>query len=128
RVARLIGVPLLTLAVWAPTSASAAPRPGAAVPRVPTTSVPFNRAQASMAFDEGRHVTLMFGGEYFGAFMNDTWAWNGTKWSLQFPKKSPSPRGGQGMVYDPIRRQIVMFGGYDGNAYLNDTWAWNGRA
>jgi plastocyanin len=96
-------------------------------PTQPQTDVPFPRAQAGLAFVPSKAATLLFGGENLGAYMNDTWAWNGTKWNLQFPSKSPGPRAAEAMVYDAARKQVVMFGGYNGYQYLRDTWVWDGR-
>ncbi len=126
----LVAVPLLTVVATGAAGVAQA-RTGGAIatlrPEQPQTDVPFPRGQAGLAYDEVRQVTLMFGGEFHGAIMNDTWGWDGTKWRLQFPTRSPTPRSGEGMAYDAARRRIVIFGGFGGGRYLSDTWTWNGR-
>ena len=59
---------------------------------------------------------------YFG----DTWVWNGTNWTQEFPANSPSARGAFGMAYDAAQNQVVLFGGFGGISDLNDTWVWDG--
>ena len=115
----LLAVPLLTVAATG-TAGVAQAQTGRATsplrPEQPQTDVPFPRGQSGLAYDTVNHVTLMFGGEYHGAIMNDTWAWNGTKWKLKFPMRSPSPRSGEGMAYDAARHRVVVFGGFGGGA------------
>lgn len=92
-------------------------------------SVPTPRYSFAVAYDEARGKVVMFGGSNRGAFMNDTWEWDGIKWELK-AQKGPSQRNSPAMVYDSKRKTIVLFGGdfggwNDKKAY-NDTWEWNG--
>jgi hypothetical protein len=82
-----------------------------------------------MVYDEVRGVVLMFGGgcSDSGAIFGDTWAWDGTTWTVQ-ASIGPSPRIGHGMVFDSGRSRVVLFGGYDGTQFYNDTWEWDGQA
>jgi len=59
----------------------------------------------------------------------DTWAWNGTKWT-EVAAGGPPARNGHGMAYDGVRKKIVLFGGGVTfiRPFLNDTWEWDGTA
>jgi hypothetical protein len=58
---------------------------------------------------------------------NDTWTWNGTAWTQQFPASIPSPREQAVGAYDALLGSVVLFGGVDGpGGELNDTWIWTG--
>ena len=75
-----------------------------------------------MAYDANGTVVL-FGGYGLG----DTWTWDGSDWSEQFPPVSPSPRHDAAMTYDASTGDVVLFGGQsDNGTLLNDTWTWNG--
>jgi hypothetical protein len=90
------------------------------------------RTNASMAYDVATHQVILFGGYDFSAgypgAMNDTWAWNGTTWTLLRPLTSPPARVGASLAYDEARGQLVLFGGSPSPAnFLGDTWTWDGR-
>jgi len=59
--------------------------------------------------------------------INDTWTWDGSNWTEQFPMNSPPLRYAHAMVYESAQSQSVMFRGFDNelNTY-DDTWAWDG--
>ncbi|MBI2837798.1 MAG: IPT/TIG domain-containing protein [Acidobacteria bacterium] len=92
--------------------------------RLWTSPGPSPRYGYAMAYDRARQVTVMFGGNGAGR-QNDTWVWNGMRWTEVFPATRPSPRDGAMMTYDELRGVVVLFGGYDG-WHLNDTWTWDG--
>jgi hypothetical protein len=60
-------------------------------------------------------------------FLNDTWTWDGTTWTQQFPPVSPSPRV-TSMAYDGATKTSVLFGGTGSAGSVADTWAWDGVA
>lgn len=101
----------------------------------PTTS-PQARRFASLAFDQAAGTAVLFGGvrEIVSAtgipsfrISNDTWTWNGSAWTQQFPASSPSARQGASIAYDAAHKQVVLFGGGPGIlGTYNDTWTWNG--
>ncbi len=68
---------------------------------------------------------LLFGGEA-GAYLNDTWLWNGSQWKQLTPTAKPSVRTGHAMAWDPLRRRVVLFSGWNNSIYLPDTWEWDG--
>jgi hypothetical protein len=86
-----------------------------------------------MAYDAASGNVVLFGGANDSGvnssfnILNDTWVWNGTTWTEQFPVTSPSARSGATMSYDAATGNMVLFGG--ANYYsvaFNDTWVWNG--
>jgi hypothetical protein len=102
----------------------------------PATS-PSARGSAGMAYDASTGTVVLFGGEDSatnGSVFGDTWTWDGTTWTQQFPPFSPAARMSRGtMAYDPVTETVLLFGGtgadngdYGGVTY-NDTWEWNGR-
>ena len=54
---------------------------------------------------------------------SDTWTWDGSYWTKQFPTNIPPLRYAHAMVYDSAESRSVMFGGFDEqlNSY-DDTW------
>jgi hypothetical protein len=89
------------------------------------------RDYAALAYDAAQVQVVLFGGagEPGGVccgYFNDTWVWDGTNWTQEFPADSPSARAAFGMAYDAAQGQVVLFGGSDGINQFNDTWVWNG--
>ncbi|MEZ5427405.1 MAG: kelch repeat-containing protein [Pyrinomonadaceae bacterium] len=97
------------------------------------------RTFPAMAFDSDRKKIVLFGGNrvLFGkadddeAFLDDTWEWDGKRWS-KLEIKGPPARAEAVMVYDQKRKRAVLFGGYvskDGQtARFGDTWEFDGRS
>jgi len=56
--------------------------------------VPPARENARIAYDPTRDNFVMFGG-YAGAFLSDTWTWDGSKWDI--------------VIFDPLggRRRVT---------------------
>jgi hypothetical protein len=80
-----------------------------------------------MVYEAARNRTVLFGGsDAGGAYLDDTWTWDGTQWH-QIDISGPAPRDHHGMAYDGQHSTVVLFGGWDGT-YLGDTWAWDGAA
>ncbi|MBI1827640.1 MAG: immunoglobulin domain-containing protein [Planctomycetes bacterium] len=99
-------------------------------------SGPGSRAGANMAYDIDRGVCVLFGGSsapdgYPGAFLNDTWEWDGNLWTQRTTVGAPPVRSAYGMAYDSVAKRIVMYGGWVGfplYQYLHDTWEYDGVA
>jgi len=93
-------------------------------------SSPSARWSPGMAYDEATGEIVLLGGQNSsGVVLNDTWTWNGTTWTQQFPAVSPPARrfDQPGMAYDAATETIVLFGGVDSdNNVFGDTWTWNG--
>jgi hypothetical protein len=73
-----------------------------------------------MAYDSSLNRTVLFGGRNLGVLYGDTWAWNGSTWTM-IASSGPSPRQDLAMAYDRARNRLVLFGGYDGTNRA-DTW------
>ncbi len=101
------------------------------IQKSPTTS-PSARSGHAMGFDSGHGQVILFGGYDVdpsgnNIALNDTWLWDGSKWSQASPQTSPPARSGVAMAYDSIHGQVVLFGGFDSKGHgLNDTWVWDG--
>ncbi len=99
-------------------------------------SSPTPRYGHSMVYDSERKQIVLFGGDAGTStddntnFLDDTWVWQGSNWTLQSPTSRPPHRKFASMAYDPVRRKIVLFGGVGKGStpssykYLNDTWLW----
>ena len=60
------------------------------------------RVKFGMAYDENRQVTVVFGGEITGGVLvNDTWEYDGTKWT----KKTPARRRPQARLSSDVLRR-----------------------
>jgi len=100
----------------------------------PAASPPV-RDSAAMAYDAATGNLVLFGGESASAStenaLGDTWAWNGSTWTEEFPAASPPARYDALMAYDAATEQVVLFGGASSSGVfcstcLDDTWVWNG--
>ncbi len=91
----------------------------------PATSPPA-RWVTAMAFDSVRRRVVLFGGDGGAGTLNDTWEWDGSTWTQQFPGKSPGPRSGHVMAFDAARGRVVLYGGNNGSP-LSDTWTYDGK-
>ncbi len=97
----------------------------------PGGPAPSSRVAARMAFDERSGKAVLFGG-LTPAYtdLDDTWTWDGTRWTLvDFPGPKPPARSHHAMAYDKQRGRIVLFGGVTGEMQaiqLQDTWEWDG--
>ena len=65
------------------------------------------RTGGTLAYDEHRHVNVLFGGYE----TNDTWEWDGATWTERLPATSPSARGHAATAYFGGAHAVVLFGG-----------------
>jgi len=103
---------------------------------VPGVTAPKVRAFPSMVYDAARSQVVLFGGldQSNNVALNETWTWDGVKWTKQNPPTSPPGRFLGNMAYDAARGQVVLFSGFTrpridpaGSAYVGaDTWTWDG--
>lgn len=103
---------------------------------------PPGRSWASMVYDPGREVMVLFGGLGERGVLNDTWVYDpkSDTWTEQRPFGAwPAARMGAAMAYDPELRKVVLSGGVNGaslppargGAYegvLGDTWVYEPEA
>lgn len=101
--------------------------------RVNTPNLPEHLIGQAAAYDSGRGVTVLFGGNnpFTGAgFSPDTWELTGAIWSKPDPSLRPHRRRGSAMAYDSHRGVCVLFGGgtniFESDIPFNDTWEWDG--
>jgi hypothetical protein len=91
---------------------------------------PPGRELASMAYDSATQQVVLFGGNQGGPSYSssDTWTWDGTNWTQQFPSTSPPERLGAAAIYDSAAGGVLLFGGYDevSSSWDADTWVWTG--
>ncbi len=94
------------------------------------SSVPPGRTSASMAYDPATGDMVLFGGDELsggsGTPLADTWTWDGTTWTEQFPSASPPALYGASLAYDQATGDLVLFGGISSNGDMAETWTWNG--
>lgn len=87
------------------------------------SGMPSARKAACMAYDSARNLALFFG----GGGLDDTWIWNGARWTEIRAARTPPARSSACMAYDSTHAQIILFGGVAPDGHLlADTWAWNG--
>ncbi|MHB8263095.1 MAG: hypothetical protein ACYDGY_05020, partial [Acidimicrobiales bacterium] len=124
------------------------------IDRSARTAIPPARLNASMAYDSATRQVVLFGGAVSNSssssdtgLLNDTWTWNGSGWTEQYPGTGtsanrstsaptllpptssqpvayPSVRDSAPMAYDSATRQVVLFGGYDYVSYISSTWGY----
>jgi Galactose oxidase, central domain len=105
------------------------------------SSAPSCRNEPGSSYDAVRGTVVIFGG--LGSsnctntvaltVFNDTWTWNGTKWTLQHPATSPAWRYAPAMAYDAFTSTSILFSGvvtdstfHAINPFPPDTWSWDG--
>jgi hypothetical protein len=94
----------------------------------PATS-PLGRSGANMVYDATNGDIVLFGGRNNArrADFNDTWTFDGTNWTRQFPANSPPPRSldQPAMTFDAAHGNVIFFGGSSlAGGYFGDTWTW----
>jgi len=96
--------------------------------QVPVAVNPPARSGHTLLYHDRYDVVLLFGGQNDTGYLNDLWAWNGTKWrELFIDTPVPAPRSHHSIAYDAKRHEVVLFGGIhhgeDGpETTLQDTW------
>jgi len=83
----------------------------------------------SLVYDAARQVSVLFGGEFidweewwFGS-SDETWEWDGERWTERNLPRSPSARAAASGAYDPLREVVVLHGGEtEDMQVLGDTW------
>lgn len=98
-----------------------------------TAPIPSPRSRASLAYDSLHDKVVMFGGFVASDYVDyqQTWLWNGARWSIAASDHSPPPRTEASMAFDSARGVTVLFGGVDYTAGYygsDDTWEWDGAA
>ncbi len=93
---------------------------------VPATGdVPPQRAYFGTAYDAGRRVVVLYGGDVEPQQSAIVWEWDGETWSSH-DVAGPGPRLSSALTYDDAG-QVVLYGGDDQGEIHNDTWGWDGQ-
>jgi hypothetical protein len=91
---------------------------------------PAPRFGHSMAYDENRGVTVLYGGTLANnGWATDTWEWDGQSWEQKEIISGILGRTHASMAYDRSRGRAVLFGGgvlIDPPTCYRDTWEWTG--
>lgn len=94
---------------------------------------PPTRVYSALVYDDALKAVVLFGGiGPTGAFLNDTWTFDGSTWTNATPSgPSPSGRADAQFAMDDALGVAILFGGYGttstrilGN--LSDTWGFSG--
>jgi len=90
----------------------------------PSAPGPVSAFGFSVADDPAIHRVVLFGGV---DSYDETWLWDGSRWSRALPRVSPPGRFQAAAAYDPDTRMVMLFGGrLAAGQIVNDTWAWSG--
>ena len=88
---------------------------------------PAPRVGHTMVYDAQRQVVVLFGGYVVGSPSpsNETWEWNGSRWTLRTSPTSPPGRSRAASAPWPALGGVLIHGGYpiDGTPHF---WLWNG--
>ncbi len=91
------------------------------------TPDPEPRRNFALVYDQERQKTCLFGGWVSDHMMNDTWEWDGERWTLLRQTTFPFARSTHAMAYDSIQKKTILFGGHDDDYTFHcDTWEWDG--
>ena len=92
---------------------------------------PQSRNFSAAVYDQSLKKTVLFGGFGTVNYIDDTWTWDGAKWT-QIKKHLPPIREGTSMWFDPTLKKTVIFGGVgrqssqDNVVRFNDMWSFDG--
>jgi hypothetical protein len=95
---------------------------------VTTTTSPAAVGEYALAYDSGRQVAVLYGGNATGQpYENRTWEFDGVGWAEASPATTPAAVYGMAILYSPELGGIFLFGGSDANdAPLAQTWLYDG--
>src|SRR5207245_2438481 len=94
---------------------------------------PVERQAAAMAYDANTQTVVLSGGfsldSPISILLNDTWTWDGARWTEQHPT-TPAPFSlGAPTAYHSASGKVVMLSyGFDSakSVFFSVTWTWNG--
>ena len=93
-------------------------------------TAPTGRVFSQMDYDSARGVSVLFGGSSDSGpgNLNDTWEWDGARWTQMAPASSPPAVAAGMMAYDSSRGVSVLFGGSGSTGTSSSTWEWDGTS
>ena len=91
--------------------------------RLSLVMLPYARSSAAVGVNGLTGEVVLFGGL---ADINpvNTWTYDGTTWTLQFPRTQPQWVYAGSAAFDPNLKAVVLFGGGSGGIDQNTTWEW----
>lgn len=94
---------------------------------LPPNTSPLPRRGAECAFDAARGRVVLFGGMFQnGARFNDTWEWDGVRWTQISSLAFPPPRIDHALTYQPWTGGCMLFAGSGTSGNLADSWTYHG--
>lgn len=90
-----------------------------------SSAAPPPRIDSTMAYDSATGSVLLFGGQGFRTFLNDTWSFQGGTWTNVTLGAAPSERTDSQMADDPPDSSVILFSGLSTPVVNADTWAWS---
>src|SRR5439155_21996111 len=114
----LIGAVILPSCTSAKGASSGTPSGRAATARAtPSPCTPGGsppaRMGAAMTYDAATKTVVLFGGTRGdgGSPLDDTWTWDGCRWTQAKPATSPPGRSFGNLASDPSSGKVILFGG-----------------
>jgi Bacterial Ig-like domain (group 1)/Galactose oxidase, central domain len=87
---------------------------------------PLPRSSPAMAFNPKTGKTMLFGGVSGTTVFDDTWEWDGVKWTF-VNTPGPSARFGAVMAFDSKRDTMILYGGsLSTGTPFTDMWEFDG--
>jgi Galactose oxidase, central domain len=90
-------------------------------------TIPIPRGWGVTWLDSKRNNVIMTGGNGDTIRTDNTWIWDGSNWTQQFPATQIQATVGSGYAFDPEVQAVVVFGGFgQQTGDTNETWEWTG--
>jgi len=91
-------------------------------------SAPSARSGYAMAYDAGRAVVVLFGGQdSAGTRLSDTWEWSYGKWT-RIAVQGPGARINASAGYETYQKAVFLFGGSTDSGAQSDLWTYDGKS
>ena len=87
---------------------------------------PYPRMSSVIVVDPVRKNVVLFGGISDNWVTQNTWTWDGSKWTQLNPAHQPPTLYRTTGAFDPQLQEVVVFGGGSSAEDQNITWAWDG--
>lgn len=95
---------------------------------ISTAHVPDASREYGLAYDSGRDVVVLYGGNDGWPYENSTWEFDGNDWTVVTTTQQPEAVYGMGLAYDGNQGAIILFGGSDNDDdALAQTWEYDGN-